>query len=64
MKYTNSMLAQICSKHECRNCPQDVKKECLQNACWQAKEPYNRKCPAVYYGVIPKANNNVKEELK
>ena len=58
MKYTNSMLAQICLKHECRNCPQDVKEECLQNACWKEDEPYARCCPAVYYGLIPSKDEN------
>lgn len=57
MKYSNEQLAQICAEHECRNCPQDVKAECLLNACWQEAEPYDRKCPAVYYGVIPRIKN-------
>ena len=58
MKYTNTMLAQICLKHECRNCPQDVKEECLQNACWKEDEPYARCPPAVYYGLIPSKDEN------
>ena len=52
MKYSNIELAKICAKYQCKDCPTDVKKECLLNDCWKAYKPYDKKPPAVYYGVI------------
>lgn len=61
MKYTNEQLANICANTQCRFCKPDVKRECLQNTCWSAAEPYDRKPPSVYYGVISRDKNKNKE---
>ncbi len=48
----NIELAKICANTECRFCKDKVKKECLKNKCWSSSKVKDRKCPAVYYGIL------------
>ena len=60
---TNKELAEICATTECRFCKQEVKQECLKNKCWKEPIIQNRKCPAVYYGVLPRSDTKQEVEL-
>ena len=50
-KLTDTELALICAKTECRFCEKEVKKQCLTNKCWSSPDLHDRNCPAVYYGI-------------
>ena len=61
---TTLKLAQYCKERQCKACSVHVKKECLQNDCWKAKNPYDRCCPAVYYGLIGERKINYEKITK
>lgn len=61
---TNLELAQYCKNTECRKCDVDIKKQCLQNDCWKAEKISDRCCPAVYYGVLQRHENEQIEAMQ